>query len=209
MSIPCTFSTHAQIAFDKETLLLYVSVRQNFRLRFVPFYNASVNFVTALQLSTEPDPEPAYDDLAIIQNFVGPDATELTVSNHPIDTKSKRKKKATAQTPKSGEMPSWRTGNPYSALASPESPLIQQDAQPKVKYFVQSQNDLYQVDEWAKLLTPWGVGPFVVVAMQICFTIFGILGTLIHEYGTWATQRLFWSTAEMDDPTERQKSPAE
>lgn len=209
MSISCTFSTHAQIAFDKKTLRLYVSVRQNFRLRFVPFYNASVKFVTVLQLSTEPDPEPAYDDLAIIQDFVGPDATELTVSNHPNDTKGKRKKRATAPTPSSEGKPSWRTGNPYSALASPESPLIQQDTPPKVEYFIRSQNDLYQIDEWVKLLTPWGIGAFVIVVMQICFTILGIIGTLTHEYGKWATQKLFWFTAEMDDATERQKSPAE
>ena len=42
------------LAFDKEKLLLYVSIRQNFKPWAVPFYHAPVKLVTVLQLTRDP-----------------------------------------------------------------------------------------------------------------------------------------------------------
>ncbi|RVX69972.1 hypothetical protein B0A52_05807 [Exophiala mesophila] len=199
------------VAFDEENLLLYVSFRQNIRLRFVPFNNSSVKLTTVLQLSTQPDPQPAYDDLAIIEDFVGPDTMELiesdvaSASSRPNHTKGKGQKKHMAATSNTARKTSEWTGNPYSTLTSTENPLTPQGPQPKVKYFIQSQNDVYQTDEWVKLLTPFGVGAFVVIVLQTYLAIFGILGTLMHEYVIWATQKFSLSSDETDDPIKREE----
>lgn len=201
---------HTWLAFDKQNLLLYVSIHQNFKLWFVPFYNAPVKLVTVLQLSTDPDPEPEHDDTSTIHNLIGPVTIEAVVeqdletSTGRNETNGKGKKKANQAPPNSRRKPSWRQGNPYSALASPDTPSSRGIDQ-KVKYFIHSQNDLYQTNEWIKFLVPWGVGAFLVIAWQFWATILCILGTMTYDAVTWVPRQLSGSKPKLQDVTEAEK----
>lgn len=58
------------------------------------------------------------------------------------------------------------------------------------KYYIQSQNDLYQTDEFIKFVLPWGIGSTAVMIWQIVATFFCILGAMILWPLTWARENL-------------------
>ena len=107
-------------------MLLYVSMRQIFRIQFLPFYKASVDLTTVLHLTTDPSPSSPY-------------AVE------PVEYK-----------------PST------------------------TRYYIQSQNDLYQTSEWIKFLLPWlDVGTIAVVLWQLIATFFCVIGAMVGWPITW------------------------
>ena len=47
------------------------------------------------------------------------------------------------------------------------------------KYYISSQNDLYQVDQFIRFVLPWGIGAFFVLIWHWFATLFCILGATI------------------------------
>ena len=58
------------------------------------------------------------------------------------------------------------------------------------KYYIQSQNDLYQTDEFIKFVLPWGIGSTVVTIWQIFATFLCILGAMTLWPLTWARENV-------------------
>lgn len=152
-------------AFDKENLLLYVSIHQNFKLWAVPFYNAPVKLVTVLQLTTDPIPQPSdpYDPSLIEQ----PDEEETSENGDNMGTGNKR----------NGRVPE---NSSSSAKEAGEEDI----------YYILSQNDLYQTSEFIKFVVPWGLGVFFVGACQIWATVLCVVGTKTFDLLVWLPRKL-------------------
>ncbi|EXJ95433.1 hypothetical protein A1O1_00554 [Capronia coronata CBS 617.96] len=169
------------VAFDKDNLLLYVSMHQNFKLWVVPFYNAPVKFVTVLQLTTDPIPH-------------GPEPSEFaekSPSPEQGNGEMKGRRKVTFDTG------GTRKRAARNGETSSESAPSQQSA--GEQYYIQSQNDLYQTSEFIKFLVPWGVGVFLVVAWQFIATIACVTGTKIFDLLAWLPRRLYRAHFEVFD----------
>jgi hypothetical protein len=54
------------------------------------------------------------------------------------------------------------------------------------KYYIQSQNDLYQTNEFIKFLIPWGIGATLVMAWQLWATFMSVIGAFLGKPVTWA-----------------------
>lgn len=187
-------STDKSLAFDKERLLLYVSIHQDFRLWLVPFYNAPVELVTVLQLvkgSQIPDPEtalvnteqpPAGDH----HNGSSSPGTTGAVERAETTPNKGRKKVLFTSPPDNSKKPNAiPTYNSFSVLASPSpSPNLKPKSRLSVgheQYYIQSQNDLYQTSEWIKFLVPWGIGNLLMVVWQSLATLMCVVGTLAYD----------------------------
>ncbi|KAL2417963.1 hypothetical protein ABEF95_004049 [Exophiala dermatitidis] len=168
------------VAFDKENLLLYVSIRQNFKLWIVPFYNAPVKLVTVLQLTTAPEqpPPPLPGPLELVLRKVG-----------GTTNGSARNRRATR--------------NGINGGSSSDSSSTTQDGGQQQYYYIQSQNDLYQTSEWIKFLVPWGIGVFLVVVWQFSATIACVVGTKVFDFLTWVPKRLYRAHFEVFDNDKR------
>ncbi|ETN39883.1 uncharacterized protein HMPREF1541_06109 [Cyphellophora europaea CBS 101466] len=58
------------------------------------------------------------------------------------------------------------------------------------KYYIQSQNDLYQTNEFIKFVAPWGVGSTIVILWQIFATLMCVVGAMILWPLTWFRENL-------------------
>ncbi|EXJ89486.1 hypothetical protein A1O3_02553 [Capronia epimyces CBS 606.96] len=163
------------VAFDKENLLLYVSMHQNFKLWVVPFYNAPVKLVTVLQLTTDPFPH-ASDPLETVEKAVSLEQEDSEVKG------SGRNRKVTF----SPQDPARKKDTKREKSA--DSAILKQAG--GEQYFIQSQNDLYQTSEWIKFLIPWGLGVFLVVTWQVGATIACVIGTKLFDLFTWLPRKL-------------------
>lgn len=56
------------------------------------------------------------------------------------------------------------------------------------KYYITSQNDLYQVDQFVRFFAPWGVGDAVVLFWHFWATIFCTLLAIMFTPFTWLEQ---------------------
>lgn len=74
----------------------------------------------------------------------------------------------------------------YAAVADPDRPS---NGEPKKLYYITSQNDLYQTDEFIKFLIPWGVGETLIVAWMFYATFLSILGSVFLFPFTWYRER--------------------
>jgi hypothetical protein len=92
---------HTRTAYDKENMLLYVTISQIFAIWFIPFHRSEVTLTSVLQLVHKPGSR---------------------------------------------------------------------------KYFIQSQNDLYSVDQFFQFFLPWGIGTTIVVLFHFWATFMCVLG---------------------------------
>jgi len=171
------------VAFDKEKLLLYVSIHQNFRLWVVPFYIAPVQFVTVLQLTTDPFPQPPDDSAP---------ATEP--SSSAAGQGPNRKNNGRRRSIKFEDGKKRKSAKVDSSDSVKEADGGTAD---DTKYYIQSQDDLYQTSEWIKFLVPWGIGAFFVVLWQFWATIFCVIGTKLFDLIMWLPRRLYYSDFEV------------
>ncbi|KIW24499.1 uncharacterized protein PV07_10210 [Cladophialophora immunda] len=184
------------VAFDERNLRLYVSIHQNFKLWVVPFYNAPVKLVTVLQLTTDPTPMPP-EPQETLQLMTTTELDNRKVSDTGVNI-----------TPDSSQ--SGASGGKHWTLrntAGSTSITFRKDAadgdSDKVKYYIQSQNDLYQTTEFIKFLVPWGIGAFLVITWQFCATMFCVIGTKIYDLLMWLPQKLYRQHFEVFDNREK------
>ncbi|OAL32921.1 hypothetical protein AYO20_07712 [Fonsecaea nubica] len=73
----------------------------------------------------------------------------------------------------------------------------------EVKYYIQSQNDLYQTTEFIKFLVPWGIGVFLVITWQFCATVLCVIGAKSYDFLLWVPQKLYRQNIEVFDNDEK------
>jgi hypothetical protein len=144
---------------DEQANLIYLKIFQIFSIWFIPFYRAPVHLVTVLHLS--PSTEP--------------------VNGHPPPPYHAAENKLHAV--QEGAEPS------YAAVASGEASASEQQQQqqqgdkptsdrrsePKRRYLIKKQEDLYQVNEFLKFVT-LSPGSAVAGFLQLFATIFCVIG---------------------------------
>ena len=123
------------VAFDAQSLLLYVSIHQIFRIQLVLFYRADVRLTTLLELTHDP----------------------LGLERTP---------------------------------AQLEREVSKEERQ---KYYIRSQEDLYQTSECVKFVLPWGIGWVAVVLWGFIATIACVLGSVVLAPITWFEE---WASKE-------------
>lgn len=163
-------------------MLLYVSIHQNFRLWVVPFYVAPVKFVTVLKLTTDPAPES--QDITAPPS--GPSQFENSKEDDEINGKTKVRF-ADTKTRKRRKEESIELTRGFDGEGTQED----------VKYFIQSQDDLYQTSEWIKFLVPWGLGVFFVVFWQFWATFMCVIGTKTFDFFMWFGRKLYYTDFEV------------
>lgn len=57
-----------------------------------------------------------------------------------------------------------------------------------VKYYISSQEDLYQTSEWIKFLIPWGIGSILVLFWHVFATVVCTVGAMVLWPVTWAEE---------------------
>ncbi|KAI1610349.1 hypothetical protein EDD36DRAFT_467418 [Exophiala viscosa] len=176
------------VAFDKEKMLLYVSIHQNFRLWIVPFYVAPVKFVTVLKLTTDPAPES--QDLTAAPS--GP--SQFTDSKEDGEQSNGKTRVRFEDT---------NTRKRRKDDSSESTMAITDGAGGNVKYFIQSQDDLYQTSEWIKFLVPWGVGVFLMVFWQFWATFLCVVGTKIFDFLVWFPRKIYYTDFEVFDNNDK------
>ncbi|KAL9105424.1 MAG: hypothetical protein Q9227_009385 [Pyrenula ochraceoflavens] len=139
------------VAFDKQNLLLYVTIHQVFAIWFIPFYRAPVTLTTVLQLTTTPG-----NGGAITDNF-----PELNIRD-----------------------PNLMLGSYLDLQAD-----VKRDN--TTKYWIKSQNDLYQTSEFVKFVMPFGIGVLAVTAFQYFATVQCLVGALLLWWVTGMHERVF------------------
>lgn len=63
------------------------------------------------------------------------------------------------------------------------------DGDQKTKYWISSQEDLYQTAEFVKFILPFGIGVFVVFVWHVLATAGCVLGSLVLSPVTWAEEK--------------------
>lgn len=63
-------------------------------------------------------------------------------------------------------------------------------------YFIQSQNDLYQSNEWIKFISQFGILSVLVLAWQILATAFCVLGAFAFWPVSWVEQNVIGGNRE-------------
>lgn len=58
------------------------------------------------------------------------------------------------------------------------------------KYYIQSQNDLYQVDQFVRFILPWGIGTTIILIWHWFATLCCILGARLGAPLRWNNQVL-------------------
>jgi hypothetical protein len=71
---------------------------------------------------------------------------------------------------------------------------------PVTRYYIASQNDLYQVDQFVRFFAPWGLGTTVIA-------IWHWFATLCCIIGAWIFQPWQWVFAEISRPLKYRSSP--
>jgi hypothetical protein len=62
------------------------------------------------------------------------------------------------------------------------------------RYYITSQNDLYQTSEFAKFVLPWfGLGTIGVMLCQFTATVFCIVGAVLGWPITWLEENFGWN----------------
>lgn len=59
------------------------------------------------------------------------------------------------------------------------------------KYYILSQNDLYQTDQWIRFLLPWGIGSSAVFLWQVFATFLCVIGAMLLWPLTWFRENIF------------------
>ena len=80
----------------------------------------------------------------------------------------------------------WAIPTHRSAVTLTTVLKLEQNSSDK-KYYIASQNDLYQTDQFIRFVFPWG-GAHLVLAWQFIATLFCVLGALLFAPFTWGMQ---------------------
>lgn len=71
--------------------------------------------------------------------------------------------------------------SPAAAAAGPSSGS-------GVKYYISSQEDLYQTSQWIRFLLPWGIGSSVVLLWHVFATVVCTVGAMVLWPVSWAEE---------------------
>lgn len=137
------------VAYDEKNLMLYVNIRQVFRIWINPFFSAPVSLTTVLKLARDP-PLP-------------PQASYST----PINRNDSR-------------------DTVLNGSISSEKPL----------YYIQSQNDLYQVNEFFKFFDQVGILSGLLLLWQFIATALCVLGAATLWPVSWVEQNVIGGNKE-------------
>jgi hypothetical protein len=86
---------------------------------------------------------------------------------------------------------------PFPTLKSQHEVKATQRTDTRSKYYITSQNDLYQTSEFVKFVLPWfGLGTIGVMLWQFIATIFCIIGAVIGWPITWLEENVFGRNRE-------------
>jgi len=149
-------------AFDEANLLLYVSLHQSFRIQFLPFHRSEVNLTTVLTLTHDRNETSKHDS---------------------------------AHTPSSSSS-SGTTPNSPTITTSDHKPLpltkhSQQIVSTK-KYYILTQNDLYQTSEFVKFVMPWfNIGTLVVMTWQFFSTLVCVVLAILFYPVSWVEENVW------------------
>ncbi|KAM5445120.1 hypothetical protein MaudCBS49596_007848 [Microsporum audouinii] len=153
-------------AFDYENLLLYVTISQIFRIFIIPFYTAPVTLTTVLQLvEIEEQNSP-------VQQRRKVPVVELTNSNTDL----------LASPPESVSSSSAQDDELTVAAVQPAKSS-------KPLYYIASQNDLYQTNEYIKFIVPYGIGSTLVLFWHFFATVFCVIASFIFWPIAWVEEK--------------------
>ncbi|KAM5472265.1 hypothetical protein MauCBS54593_002856 [Microsporum audouinii] len=154
------------VAFDYENLLLYVTISQIFRIFIIPFYTAPVTLTTVLQLvEIEEQNSP-------VQQRRKVPVVELTNSNTDL----------LASPPESVSSSSAQDDELTVAAVQPAKSS-------KPLYYIASQNDLYQTNEYIKFIVPYGIGSTLVLFWHFFATVFCVIASFIFWPIAWVEEK--------------------
>jgi hypothetical protein len=194
---------------------LYVGIHQTFKIWFVPFYEAKPSFVTVLKLTHNPDgagkeKEKETDERAQANeedtsssDALAPGALSQHGESSTGQAKrlSKPKKKPMEASQHIPETSEWQTTARDKKRGSMNDGM---------KYYIYSQEDLYQTNEWIKFVIPYGVGYALMTIWQYYATILCCIGVLLgwgliwlQEQG-WYVYGHKWTGAKTDAEPEEE-----
>lgn len=162
-------------------MLLYVSIRQNFRLWFVPGYCADVRLVTVLGLTTDPH---SHSRNARIEN-----ETTVFAQGNKEDVEIKSEAQRGSIEAASGKVAG-------DVATDSESSVPAEWSTRKTLYFIQSQNDLYQVSEFIKFIVPYGIGSGLILLWHFGNTLLCVLGAIALSPITWLLEYALGGNSE-------------
>ena len=70
------------------------------------------------------------------------------------------------------------------------------NGEPGKKYYIQSQNDLYQTSEWIKFVVPFGIGVTFTMMWQFFATILCVMGAIAGWPLTWVEENVTGGNAQ-------------
>ncbi|KAF3482605.1 uncharacterized protein GIQ15_05364 [Arthroderma uncinatum] len=155
------------VALDRENLLLYVTVSQIFRIFIVPFYTAPVTLTTVLQLAKSTE---KVERGSIFQQGLKAPVVELTNSNTDL-------------------LASPPASISSSSSTQDEELTIQPTKSTKTLYYIASQNDLYQPNEFIKFVVPFGIGSSLVLFWHAFATVFCVIASFVFYPIAWAEEK--------------------
>jgi hypothetical protein len=167
---PSAASTPADIsaAFDSPNMLLYLSIQQSSQIPIIPFYKAETSSVTIFKLTTDPDPV--------------------------IQSKSEQNMQESREEGMGKASSSSKTSK---AVALKEKNHNGQSGQKAIKkYYIQSQNDLYQSSEWMRLVLPYGIGAILLETWQFMVTILCVIGAVSGRPISWMQETVVGGNME-------------
>lgn len=150
-------AVHIQsVSFDRENMVLYVGLTQVFAIWAVPTHRSKVSLVTVLHLERLAEPPASASEQPKHQLAIGNGAGDSAAAVPVANGGAQGEKK--------------HVQNKGSEAGG-------------AKYYISSQNDLYQTDQFVKFVLPWI--SFVVPLWQITATIFCVMLSYLFYPVTW------------------------
>jgi hypothetical protein len=85
----------------------------------------------------------------------------------------------------------------FPSATSQHEVKVSQQTDGRSKYYITSQNDLYQTSEFVKFVFPWfGLATFGVMLWQFIATFFCIIGAVLGWPITWLEENVFGKNRE-------------
>lgn len=149
-------------------MLLYLSIHRSSKMTIMPFCKEGASSVSVFKLTRDPTPVPQYKSEQTVQQSGEDDSGESSSSS--------KTSKAVATKAKDHNGQSGQTA--------------------VKKYYIQSQNDLYQSSEWMRLVLPYGIGAIFSMTWQFLVTILCVVGAVLGRPITWLQENVFGGNME-------------
>lgn len=143
-----------------------MGIRQNFRLWFVPGYCADVSLTTVLTLTDDPYPHIHESEARTV--FARDNERDIKIRGEEQQQQEREGREKTELVKKDSSSTTDIASNGISGSGIGNGK----------RYWIQSQNDLYQTSEWIKFLVPWGIGWRLVVLWQFFATFMCVVGAI-------------------------------